>query len=89
MTSDGIRDVLARHVAANSVRGALSVVLERGALHVASAGELLDSRSVVRITSLTKPIVAAAALSLVERGRFLASTTPSKGIFRNSQIAES
>ncbi len=70
MTSDGIRDVLARHVAANSVRGALSVVLERGALHVASAGELIDSRSVVRITSLTKPIVAAAALSLVERGRF-------------------
>jgi len=55
-------------VRAGTVPGAVAMVARGDAMEVAAAGEL-SRESIVRIASITKPVVAAAVLMLVEDGR--------------------
>lgn len=72
-----LRDLVARHVANNNVFELVSVVSKRGTREVvtvssASEGDekSIGPKSLVRISSMTKPIVAAATMLLIEHGRF-------------------
>ncbi|MGH2534649.1 MAG: serine hydrolase domain-containing protein [Thermomicrobiales bacterium] len=83
MSSDGfsterlgrMRDVLAGHVDRGAVPGLVAAVSRRGAVHVeaigrqAIAGAPMRRETIFRIFSLTKPIVAAATMTLVEECR--------------------
>ena len=66
---------LDRHASSKTVSGFLSIVSKNGLIHEIAAtapGETeqaITPRSLVRISSLTKPIAAAATLALAERGR--------------------
>jgi CubicO group peptidase (beta-lactamase class C family) len=66
-------DVMAGHVERGSVPGLVTLVSRRGEVHVDAIGtmaidgvEAMRRDTIFRIASLTKPIVAAAAMSLVE-----------------------
>ncbi|GAA1935412.1 serine hydrolase domain-containing protein [Kitasatospora viridis] len=71
-------DVLKRHVGAGHVPGALALVARRGEVHVVATGRLafegegsgtpMAGDTVVRVTSWTKQLVAACAMTLVEDG---------------------
>ena len=71
-----VRDVLARHLDAGSVPGAVAVVARHGEVHIEAMGNLAfegaDSRTpmaadtICRTGSMSKPIVAACAMTLVE-----------------------
>jgi len=71
-----VRDLLARHVDAGFAPGALAVVARRGAVHVEAVGNLafegagsrtpMAADTICRLGSMTKPIVAACAMTLVE-----------------------
>lgn len=71
-----VRDVLERHVDAGYVPGAVAVVARHGEVHVESTGNLafegegsgapMAADTICRIASMTKPIVAACAMTLVE-----------------------
>src|SRR5438270_13203598 len=71
-----VRDLLARHVDAGFVPGALAVVARHGAVHVEATGNLafegagsrtpMAADTICRLGSMTKPIVAACAMTLVE-----------------------
>jgi CubicO group peptidase (beta-lactamase class C family) len=69
---DRLDEVLARHVEQGSARGVAWAVSRDGQVHEGGAGQLGDdgpapaSDSIFRISSMTKPVTAAAALSLVE-----------------------
>jgi CubicO group peptidase (beta-lactamase class C family) len=70
------REVLARHVAAGAVPGALALVARGGSVSVDAVGSIafgggvpMRRDTVFRVSSLTKPIVAAAAMILVDEGR--------------------
>src|SRR5437879_6325697 len=66
---------LSRHASKGTVFGLLSLVSKDGQLHAIAAtapgdaDQAIASNSLVRISSLTKPIAAAATLTLAERGR--------------------
>ncbi|WP_205859524.1 serine hydrolase domain-containing protein [Phycicoccus flavus] len=70
--------MLARLVDTGTVPGAAAVLARRGRVHVESVGHLahdgpgagaaMTAESVVRIASMTKPVVAACAMTLVEDG---------------------
>jgi CubicO group peptidase (beta-lactamase class C family) len=73
---DRMHDVMARHVEAGDMPGLVTLVSRRGETHVDAIGNQAfgDSTpmrrdSIFRIASLTKPVVAAAALILVEECR--------------------
>ena len=71
-----VRDVLERHVDAGYVPGAVAVVARRGEVHVVATGSLafegegsgtaMAADTICRIGSMTKPITAACAMTLVE-----------------------
>jgi len=71
-----VRDVLARHVDAGFAPGAVAVVCRHGEIHIEAVGNLAfdgaGSRTpmavdtICRMASMTKPIVAACAMTLVE-----------------------
>lgn len=71
LSSDGLsrlRDTLARHVDNGLCPGLVSVISRRGETHVDVIGEVRRD-TIFRISSMTKPITAALAMVLVERGR--------------------
>jgi CubicO group peptidase (beta-lactamase class C family) len=71
-----VRDVLERHVDAGYVPGAVAVVARRGEVHIEATGTLafegtgsetpMAADTICRIGSMTKPFVAACAMTLVE-----------------------
>jgi CubicO group peptidase (beta-lactamase class C family) len=73
-----VRDVLARHVDVGYVPGAVAVVARHGEVHVEAAGNLafegagartpMAADTICRVASMTKPVVAACAMTLVEDG---------------------
>src|SRR5262245_11919625 len=72
-----MHEVMAGHVACGGVPGLVTLVCRRGETHVDAIGRLglagdappMRRDSIFRIASLTKPITAAAAMTLVEDGR--------------------
>src|SRR6476646_3050583 len=68
---DRLDEVVARHVGADGVPGAAWLVARDGEVHVGTAGTIDGSApvardSIFRIASMTKPVTAAAVLSLAE-----------------------
>jgi CubicO group peptidase (beta-lactamase class C family) len=73
-----VRDVLERHVDAGYVPGAVAVVARHGEVHVEATGSLafegagsgtpMAADTICRTGSMTKPVVAACAMTLVEDG---------------------
>src|SRR4051794_26785721 len=71
-----VRDVLDRHVDAGFAPGAVAVVARHGEVHFETAGSLafegegartpMAADTICRIASMTKPIVATCAMTLVE-----------------------
>jgi len=71
-----VRDVLSRHLDAGYVPGAVAVVARHGEVHIEAAGTLafegagagtpMAADTICRIGSMTKPVVAACAMTLVE-----------------------
>jgi CubicO group peptidase (beta-lactamase class C family) len=71
-----VRDLLERHVDAGFAPGAVAVVARHGAVHVETVGNLafegpssstpMAADTICRLGSMTKPIVAACAMTLVE-----------------------
>ncbi|MGD0239406.1 MAG: serine hydrolase domain-containing protein [Streptosporangiaceae bacterium] len=71
-----VRDVLERHVDAGYVPGAIAVVARHGEVHIEATGTLafqgagsntaMAADTICRIGSMTKPVVAACAMTLVE-----------------------
>jgi len=71
-----VRDVLARHLDAGYVPGAVAVVARHGEVHIEAMGNLafegegsrtpMAADTICRTGSMTKPIVAACAMTLVE-----------------------
>jgi CubicO group peptidase (beta-lactamase class C family) len=73
-----VRDVLERYVGSGFAPGAVAVVARHGEVHIAAMGTLafegagsrapMTADTICRIASMTKPIVAACAMTLVEDG---------------------
>ena len=73
-----VRDVLVRHVDAGYVPGAVAVVARHGEVHIEATGNLafagagsrtpMAADTICRTGSMTKPVVAACAMTLVEDG---------------------
>src|SRR3954447_15311557 len=71
-----VGDVLRRHIDAGWVPGAVAVLARRGEVHIEAAGTLafagdgsttpMAGDTICRLGSMTKPIVAACAMTLVE-----------------------
>lgn len=71
-----VRDVLSRHLDADYVPGAVAVVARHGEVHIEAMGNLafegegsgtpMAADTICRIASMTKPVVAACAMTLVE-----------------------
>jgi CubicO group peptidase (beta-lactamase class C family) len=71
-----VRDVLERHVGAGFVPGAVAVVARHGEAHIVATGTLalegagsatpMAADTICRVGSMTKPVVAACAMTLVE-----------------------
>jgi CubicO group peptidase (beta-lactamase class C family) len=71
-----VRDVLERHVDSGYVPGAVAVVARRGEVHIEATGNLafegegsgtpMAADTICRTGSMTKPVVAACAMTLVE-----------------------
>jgi CubicO group peptidase (beta-lactamase class C family) len=71
-----VRDVLSRHLDAGFVSGAVAVVARRGEVHIEAMGNLafagegsrtsMAADTICRTGSMTKPVVAACAMTLVE-----------------------
>jgi CubicO group peptidase (beta-lactamase class C family) len=71
-----VRDVLERHVDAGYVPGMVAVVARHGEVHIEATGNLafegagsgtpMAADTICRIASMTKPVVAACAMTLVE-----------------------
>ena len=71
-----VRDVLERHVEAGFVPGAVAVVARHGDVHISATGTLafegagsgtpMTADTICRVGSMTKPVVAACAMTLVE-----------------------
>ena len=70
-----MHDVMAGHVERGEVPGLVTLVSSRGEIHVdaigrvAFDGPLMARDTIFRITSMTKPVTAAAAMILVEEGK--------------------
>jgi CubicO group peptidase (beta-lactamase class C family) len=71
-----VRDLLERHVDAGYIPGAVAVVARRGEVHIEATGTLafegqgagipMAADTICRVASMTKPLVAACAMTLVE-----------------------
>lgn len=70
-----IHDVMAGHVESGDMPGLVTLVSRRGEIHVDAIGRLafdslpMTRDTIFRITSMTKPVTAAAAMILVEDGK--------------------
>ncbi len=70
-----LHDVMAGHVESGDMPGLVTLVCRRGEIHVDAIGRLafdglpMARDSIFRITSMTKPVTAAAAMILVEEGK--------------------
>lgn len=70
-----IHDVMAGHVESGDMPGLVMLVSRRGEIHVDAIGRLafdslpMTRDTIFRITSMTKPVTAAAAMILVEDGK--------------------
>ena len=70
-----MHDVMAGHVAAGDLPGLVTLVSRRGEVHVDAIGSMavggapMQRDTIFRITSMTKPVVAVAAMILVEECR--------------------
>ena len=71
-----MHDVMAGHVARGRVPGLVTLISRRGETHVDAIGmkaaggsDPMRRDTIFRITSMTKPIAAAAAMILVEEGK--------------------
>ncbi|MGW7357029.1 serine hydrolase domain-containing protein [Streptomyces sp. NPDC054802] len=72
----GLGGVLSKHVDSGSVPGAVALVARGDQMEVRAAGQVdvagsapMDRHSIFRIASITKPVVAAAVMTLVDDGR--------------------
>jgi CubicO group peptidase (beta-lactamase class C family) len=71
-----VREVLERHVDAGLVPGAVAVIARHGEVHIEAVGALafegvgsstaMEGDTICRLASMTKPLVAACAMTLVE-----------------------
>lgn len=78
MSVGQVRELLQRHVDAGSVPGAVAVLARRGEVRVEAVGALafegagsgtpMAGDTIVRMSSMTKPLVAACAMTLVDDG---------------------
>ncbi|MCP3798372.1 beta-lactamase family protein [Allokutzneria sp. A3M-2-11 16] len=68
-----LRRVLGEHVDRGAIPGAVALVAKGDDIEVAAAGESMARDSIFRIASLTKPIMAAAVMVLVDEGRLALS----------------
>jgi len=72
---DQLHDVMAGHVESGDMPGLVTLVSRHGEVHVDAIGRLafdgppMTRDTIFRITSMTKPIAAAAAMILVDEGR--------------------
>ena len=66
---DHLRRLLTHHVESNVVPGLVAVVWKTGQLDTVVVGDSIGPQSLVRISSFTKPVAAAATLALCDRGR--------------------
>src|SRR5215472_18255435 len=69
-----LHDVMAGHVERGTIPGLVLAVARRGVVHVEALGTLteggtepVERDSIFRVSSMTKPVAAAAAMVLVER----------------------
>src|SRR5580692_5303820 len=74
-TLNRVHDVMTGHVASGEMPGLVTLVSRGGEIHVDAIGRLafdgppMTRDSIFRITSMTKPVTAAAAMILVEDGK--------------------
>jgi CubicO group peptidase (beta-lactamase class C family) len=72
---NGVREIMTGHVESGDMPGLVTLVSRRGEIHVDTIGRLafdgppMTRDSIFRITSMTKPVTAAAAMILVEQGK--------------------
>lgn len=92
-----LMDVLRREVASGRLPGAVAVVARRGKIALFEAvgqqdpatGTPMQTDSIFRIYSMTKPVVSVAVMMLVERGLLLLSDPVSRWLpeYANQQVA--
>ncbi len=92
-----LMDVLRRDVASGRLPGAVAMVARRGQIALFEAvglqdpttGAPMQTDSIFRIYSMTKPVVSVAVMMLVERGQLLLSDPVSRWLpeFANQQVA--
>lgn len=92
-----LMDVLRREVASGRLPGAVAMVARRGQIALFEAvgqqnsatGTPMQTDSIFRIYSMTKPVVSVAVMMLVERGQLLLSDPVSRWLpeFANQQVA--
>ena len=92
-----LMDVLRREVASGRLPGAVAMVARRGQIALFEAvgqqdpatGAPMQTDSIFRIYSMTKPVVSVAVMMLVERGQLLLSDPVSRWLpeFANQQVA--
>ena len=72
---NGVREIMTGHVESGDMPGLVTLVSRRGEIHVDTIGRLafdgppMTRDSIFSITSMTKPVTAAAAMILVEQGK--------------------
>ena len=92
-----LMDVLRREVASGRLPGAVAMIARRGQIGLLGAvgqqdpatGTPMQTDSIFRIYSMTKPLVSVAVMMLVERGQLLLSDSVSRWLpeFANQQVA--
>jgi len=92
-----LMDVLRREVASGRLPGAVAMVARKGQIALFEAvgqqdpatGKPMQTDSIFRIYSMTKPVVSVAVMMLVERGQLLLSDPVSRWLpeFANQQVA--
>jgi len=92
-----LMDVLRREVASGKLPGAVAMVARRGKIALFEAvgqqdpatGSPMQTDSIFRIYSMTKPVVSVAVMMLVERGQLLLSDPVSRWLpeYANQQVA--
>ena len=92
-----LMDVLRREVASGMLPGAVAMIARRGQIGLFEAvgqqdpgtGTPMQTNSIFRIYSMTKPVVSVAVMMLVERGQLLLSDPVSHWLpeYANQQVA--
>jgi CubicO group peptidase (beta-lactamase class C family) len=92
-----LMDVLRREVASGRLPGAVAMIARRGQIGLfeavgqqdPSTGTPMQTDSIFRIYSMTKPVVSVAVMMLVERGQLLLSDPVSRWLpeYANQQVA--